>query len=332
MKLPDKSIKILFNRILGPLLFIWITWSIYKQIIRQPNLDESFGYIKEAINGKFAFQFLLIVVLMCCNWTVEARKWQVLMKPLQQISLWRSLKAVLTGLAFGLNTPNRVGEYGGRMMYVKEGLRISSVALTIIGSLSQLIVTLILGGAGLLIQHYRLAEISVDIELMPLWLQITEGIVFVMAAVLLLFYFRLDWMVRGLKLLKLRNKWLQYFEVLKNIHVTILLRVLSLSACRYLLFVYAYILLLEIMHVDIYAHDAFWLISILYLILALVPTIALLEVGLRGKAAIMLFQLSSTNVLGIYAASTGIWLINLVVPALAGSALVLGLKIFNTKR
>lgn len=317
---------------LGPLLFVGITWSIYKQVIRQPNLNESVGYIKEAINGKYLTEFLLIILLMCCNWTVEARKWQVLMKPLQRISLWRSLKAVLTGLAFGLNTPNRVGEYGGRMLYVKEGMRIPSVAVTVIGSLSQLIVTLVLGGAGLLIQHYRLTAISSGSKLMPLWLQITECCVFVTAAVLLLFYFRLGWLVKGLQVCKVRSKWLQYFEVLRTLPVTILLRVLSLSACRYLLFVYAYILLLQIMHVDMHAPDAFWLISILYLILALVPTIALLEVGLRGKAAIWLFQLGSTNVLGIYAASTGIWLINLVVPALAGSALVLGLKIFNTKR
>ena len=86
------------------------------------------------------------------------------------------------------------------------------------------------------------------------------------------------------------------------------------------------------MHVNIGVMDAFWLISILYLILALAPTIALLELGLRGQVAILLFGLYSENVLGIYAASTGVWLVNLILPALAGCLLITSLKIFNVRQ
>ncbi len=86
------------------------------------------------------------------------------------------------------------------------------------------------------------------------------------------------------------------------------------------------------MHVELQVANAFWLISVLYLILALVPTIALLEIGLRGQLGIMLFQIYSSNTVGIYAATTGIWLLNLVMPALAGSILAAGLKIFNTRK
>jgi len=332
MTLLNKSIKIFLNRILGPLLFIWLSYSIWKQIMQQPNLHESVGYIKSAVWGKDAWMFWLVIILMITNWVIEARKWQLLMAGLQKITLWRSFKSVLSGLAFALNTPNRIGEYGGRMLYVENGKRVKSVAITVVGSLSQLIITLLLGGIGLLVQKDQLQHASSTNELMQVWMNVLQWAVIILGTLFCIFYFRLGWLVKCCEVMKLRPKWLQYVYVLNDIDVTILLRVLGLSAIRYIVFVYQYILLLQIMHVSVKASDAFWLISLLYLILALVPTIALLELGLRGKVAILLFQMYSNNILGIYAASTGIWLVNLVLPALAGSLLVTGLKIFNVRQ
>jgi hypothetical protein len=59
---------------------------------------------------------------------------------------------------------------------------------------------------------------------------------------------------------------------------------------------------------------------------------ALLELGIRGEASILLFQTFSANTVGIYAASTGIWLVNLVLPSLAGGLLAIRHKIFNIKQ
>jgi hypothetical protein len=80
----------------------------------------------------------------------------------------------------------------------------------------------------------------------------------------------------------------------------------------------------------------FWLSAgltcIMFLAMAVVPTIALAELGLRGKLAVLLFGVASTNTLGIVLAASGIWLINLVVPALAGSLFILGIKLFRNKK
>ncbi|MFT3702806.1 MAG: lysylphosphatidylglycerol synthase domain-containing protein [Agriterribacter sp.] len=328
----NKNIKIFLNKVLGPLLFIWLSYSIYQQIISQADLNESIRYITEAVSGVQAWQFWLAILLMVFNWIIEARKWKVLMSPLQQISMWHSFKGVLAGLAFALSTPNRVGEYGGRMLYIEEGKRRKSVSITVIGSLSQLIITLLAGSIGLVLVKKDLVQSISSYDTMPVlanglqWIAITAGIV------LTVFYFRLDWLMKCCELIRLREKWLQYIRVSCELDVTILLRVLGLSAFRYAVFVYQYILLLQVMHVNLKVNDAFWIISILYLILALVPTIALLELGLRGKLAILLFQFFSNNILGIYAASTGIWLINLVLPAIAGSLLVAGIKFFNVRQ
>ena len=74
------------------------------------------------------------------------------------------------------------------------------------------------------------------------------------------------------------------------------------------------------------------MVSVLFLVLAMVPSIALAELGFRGKVSLQLFGLLSTNHIGIIAAAAGIWIINLIIPAIAGSILILGVRLFKNKK
>jgi len=66
-------------------------------------------------------------------------------------------------------------------------------------------------------------------------------------------------------------------------------------------------------------------------VLAIIPTFAIAELGLRGKVSLKLIGLFSTNSLGISIATATIWIINLVLPAIAGSLLILSIKIFKNR-
>jgi hypothetical protein len=65
--------------------------------------------------------------------------------------------------------------------------------------------------------------------------------------------------------------------------------------------------------------------------MAVLPTIAIAEIGLRGSVSLHFLGLLSDNTAGILAATVAIWLINLVLPAAIGSILLLGVKIFKDK-
>ena len=151
------------------------------------------------------------------------------------------------------------------------------------------------------------------------------------SAVSLLIFFRPGILIRFAEKLTSVDKFLAPVRVLESLHVRKLLRVLSLSAGRYVVFVFQSILMLQFLQVEIDTIMAFWLMSIIYLFLAIVPTIALAEIGIRGKISLLIIGLISSNELGIVAASTGIWLINLVIPALLGSLLILSVKIFDNR-
>lgn len=151
------------------------------------------------------------------------------------------------------------------------------------------------------------------------------------SAVFLLGYFRLSWLVRFLHGTPPLDKLARFFESVEGLPVRILLRVLGWSLLRYVVFVIQYILLLQSFDVVTGWVTAWWLISVLYLCLAIVPTIALAELGIRGALALSLFGLVSADALGILTASFSIWLINLVLPAIAGSIMMIGIRIFKTR-
>ena len=269
---------------------------------------------------------------MLFNWGIEARKWQVVMRVTQRISFLTSFKAIFSGTTLAFFTPNRMGEYIGRMLYIDQSKRIQSVSLTIVSSIAQLMITLVAGITGLLFIKYFIIKNAPGSASVILWLNIVLYLSVVAATILTVFYFRLSWLVRWIEKIPRIEKYCVHLKVLDDFNATILLRLLSLSMTRYLVFIAQYYLLFQVFGVAINGWQTFWAISVLFLILAMAPTIALItELGIRVKVSMELVQLFSTNTTGILAASLTVWIINLVIPALIGSLLILGIKIFKER-
>lgn len=328
----NKNIKRIFKYVLAPLLAGWLFYSLYQQIKSQPNLHQSIQLIKEAPFGAMAWKFWIVIMLAFVNWGLEARKWQVLLEPVQKINFLRAYKSVLSGLTLSLNTPNRMGEYGGRILYIKEGSRLKAISLSIAGSISQLIITLVLGCGGLVyLLYFQNTHTGPVMGLSVFWIKVLLLISSIITAILILFFFRLAWLIRFIEKIPASKRFIQYIKVLEEFTPKLLLRLLSLSFFRYLVFVLQYILLLQLLHVEIFWFDCFWIISILFLVLAIVPSFAIADLGIRGKFSTALLSLYSANIVGILGTTFGIWCINLFIPAFAGSILILGIKFFKEK-
>lgn len=270
---------------------------------------------------------------MLLNWGIEARKWQLLVKQVQALSIFQAFGSVLSGVAFAITTPNRIGEYGGRVLHIKMGNRIRVISLAMLGSISQLIITLVTGFTGLLyLKNLNILSTTASTHpLSGLWINIIVYGVLLVTVAIVLFYFRLSWMIRWLEKLPGKNKVIEYLKVLDGFKTSALIRLLSLSLFRYIVFVTQYLLLFDVFGVNIYWLQGFWIVSVLFLLLAIIPTFALAELGIRGKVSIFLLQNFSSNYAGIISCTLGIWVVNLVVPALIGSLLILGVKIFSNR-
>ena len=323
-----KSIKILFNWFLGPLIFILLSWSLYSKIVNQPDLANRWMQIKQSFHKPVLW---LAVLLVFVNWGIEGRKWQLLLRPLEKITFLNAFRSVLAGCSITMLTPNRVGEYGGRILYVSEDNRLDAIPLTILGSMSQLFITVLMGTAGILYLKMEGQEISL-FSFLPnyttdllLYLSISASVV------LILLYLRVSLLVKFLEKITFLKKVVAHIVLLNTFSRKQLLRILFLSFLRYTVFILQYILLLQALQVHIDFFTCFGLITIFYLIMAIAPTIGFTEIPIRASASVALLQLYSTNVIGIQAASFGIFIINLVLPAVAGSLLILGIKILKEK-
>jgi hypothetical protein len=330
----NKRLKIFLNYFLGPLLFIALSFSIYRHIVNQPDSKQAFLRIKASLYDEQGWKAILVIVLMLANWSCEAMKWRVLVGHIQRISFVTAFKAILSGLSVSLamNTPNGSGEYIGRILYVKQGNRLRAITLTLVGSISQLIVTMVLGTIGLFLLRDKFYNATSDTFHLSFHLfdAIAYGSV-AFTTFLVGVYFELSWLVKLLERIPFVKKYSFFIQKLEDFRWQELLKVLIISTIRYCVFVVQYLLLLQVFNVSIQIFTAFWLITIMFLALAVVPTIALAELGVRGRISIFLFGMYSTNTLGIVFTASAIWLINLVVPALAGSLFISGIKLFRNK-
>ncbi len=324
----NKNITIFINYFLGPSLFLWLCYSIYHQIQQQPNLAISWLHAKNALGTTKIFYLAGACLLMLLNWGLEAVKWKIAVAVMHPISFIQSFKAVLSGVSFSVTTPNRVGEYLGRMMYMPEGKRLKIIAITLIASFSQILITLFVGLIGFIVLKSYLTEAQL---ISTVWHRFIAAGLALSVSILTLLYFSLPRLENWLEGLLKHSRHLYLIQAVHLFHVQRLLALMLLSLTRYAVFAIQYVLVFRLFGVDVPVGTLFWVMSLVFLALAIIPSITLIEIGIRGEVCLQLVGLFTLNSLGILLTSLSVWFINLMIPAFAGSLLILGIKIFKRR-
>jgi hypothetical protein len=304
-------------------------FTVAQQLRKQPHWRESVHEMFLAVLGEQRWKLFVMFGLMAVNWTIESLKWKIALKPVQPIRFLQAFKAILAGTCIASFTPNRVGEYLGRMLYVDNGNKVLSVTSTILCSMSQMLVTLGAGTMGILLFSSLPFYFGIS-WITPSFFRIAAFLAGVGAVGLGLVYFRFDPLVRRL------NKWIRKNRIAislpENFQFLPLLRILLLSAVRYSVFLLQYFLLFSLFGIPLDPQQVFTGVSVMFVLMSIIPTLTFLtDLGFRWLAGIQIFQVYTTNTAGILAVSLGIWLINLIIPALIGSLLILRIKLFQNK-
>jgi hypothetical protein len=299
---------------------------IYRRIFLKENIDAIWNYYKEVFqleNNRFLF--CLVIILMFVNWSLESEKWRFLISKIEKISFQKSLKAIFTGVTVSIFTPNRVGEYAGRVFFLNKADRIKAVIITIISSAGQLLMTFIVGTVCLIPYVFRQYPEEIYIKWICCVLVIVFNILYIIIFININNFVSVVYKIRWLK------KARQYLKVLSYYSPRELSVVLGFSVVRYFVFSIQFLILLRILHVHINLFLAMESIGLIFLSLAVIPTFALSELGVRGSVAIYFLSKFSSNELGIITASFTLWFINLVIPALIGSCFIFGARIIKQK-
>lgn len=262
-----------------------------------------------------------LLALMLLNWGLEAWKWHGLMRPVQRIGYGRAFAATVAGTAIGLITPNRVGEFAGRVLFLEPGHRIQGGFATLLGSIAQFVVTLLVGGLVLGMGLWTPLEPGpVHVWRVVPWCALLIGL----AAVFL--YFSPKAFARLLPAIPGLRRYERQAHVLETFTTAQLVRVFLLSLARYAVFTAQFCIVLAVL-AQVSPQAGLRAVPVVFLLTTLVPTMALTELGVRGSVALALIP---GDAAGVLASTVLIWTINLAVPALLGAVLLLLARIRAT--
>lgn len=255
-----------------------------------------------------------VIILMFANWGLEALKWKFVIRKTEKIDFLKAFRLTLTGITMGLLTPNRIGEIPARALLLRSDSFKEITLKTSVSSFSQVVITFLVGGIGLLFTYqYYCSQIS-------FFLLIT--LVLLGIGIVLLLYFKLNKLAPlfdKFKLLRTEN----LVKALKGFSFSELLKLLLFSLIRYLVFFFQYWLVLKAFGVELITIFDVFLIPVCFLLSSSIPTILISEIGVRGSVALFIYGFISDLGVQIVLASVLLWIINVSIPALLG---LFGLK------
>lgn len=295
---------------------------IYKQVIFKENFNDVVRDAKHLATDKNSILLLIsTVVLMIFNWGIESLKWKFIVSKISPVTFIQAFNAVLSGVTISFFTPNRLGEFAGRVLHMPEESRIKATLATFIGNTAQLIATVIFGTLATTFSLEAFFELNHQL------IFVINISILVIDVFLIVLFFRVSKLDSTLQKIKWMNKFALQTHAFAEYSKFELLKMLILSGIRYMIFATQYVILLKMLNVGGYWFNLYIPVAIVFLTITIVPTIALTELTVRGSVAVSIISLFSNNTLGILEASFLIWFINLVIPAIAGSFTLLSLKL-----
>lgn len=306
MKLP-KGI----SRVLKWVLFSGaVTFLIYR--VKEQSEDIPFGSL-----SVFIWPLVAAIALVPVNWGFEILKWKILTASFSPQTSGQATKAVLTGVFFGLFTPNRLGDVAGKVAALPKDKRPDGSYAFVIGSMAQAMATMLAASVALPLAAGWFAPplrhlLSFLLIAMPCALMVLAWI-----------YIRC----------KVPSRWLKWFfpsfepeKHSRPVPKTQAL-VFLFSALRYAVFSTQFVLCLLAFQTPIEVFEVWILIAVVYLFSSFVPSAVLGELGIRESVALVLIApiAGPGSELQVVLATFSLWIINLMLPGLAGAFLFFGM-------
>jgi len=297
---------------------------IYHRVLEKDDNLIKFEKLMAGITRqKVIVTLTFIVLLMIVNWVLEALKWWHLTRVLAPMSVWRAIEAVFCGLTWAIFTPNRIGEYGGRVMFLPNRKRIHGVFAMAVGSFGQNVITNVLGAGASV--WFLFTFIHLNIWLMALITAVAIGFMVIM----LVFYFHIGWMVSLLNRISFLKKFHRFFDIMGAYKFAELLNIMWFCLARFFVFTFQYYLIIHLLIPQISILQMSLIMFVFFFVQSALPSLDLLDIGVRNITAGFLFAYVTNQSIAILAAISFIYVTNMIIPAILGSVFVFKLKFFD---
>jgi hypothetical protein len=295
------------------------SYFIYNKLLNNSNLE--FNVFIDFLIKNHVFSSKNVIILLfltILNWFFEILKWQHLVSFIKKISFSESAKQSLAAHTASLFTPNRIGDYGAKTVYYAKKFRKRILLLNLLGNITQMSVTLILGITGFII---FVNKYDVDISF------------YKASRFLIMIVIVGGFAVFGITQKKHKIKGFSIDSIqtfLKQVKISKHVITFLISLVRYAIFSFQFYFLLQIFGVNVSYYNAMIVITSMYLLSSIIPTIFIFDVIVKGSIALYLFDIVRVNELTILSITTLMWILNFVLPSLFGSFYVLNFNYYKS--
>lgn len=276
--------------------FVYSEKERFSQILVNPNLEWRW--------------VALSALLLSINIGMEALKWFLVIRIFDpSIRYGTAYQAILTGSASAFITPQKIGDYIGRLLYLNPENRTSAVIATLLDRFAQLGATLIFASLACFYFGFSFFPYTFFLLLATLIFHVFLWSMPISFSYLALFF-------RQINFIK---------DVLTKIPFSLLIITSLLSIIRFAVFLVQYILIFKAfgtLHEDLWA-----LCCLTFFVKSFVPSLAFSELGIREGVALWVFgHLSDIHSVVVFQVTFILFVINTLIPAGLGAWLIKNLK------
>ncbi|MCS7005324.1 MAG: lysylphosphatidylglycerol synthase domain-containing protein [Cytophagales bacterium] len=313
---------LLFSKLL---LLIAIIIIAFGYLSGNPKFEQSFFELFQ--NTLFNFQNLptifLLIIMSVLNWSLEALKWQLLIKYLHSINFREAMQGVLSGVSFSFIGLSHVGHFAGRIWHLPAEIRTRAAGVFLTANYPQALCSYTFGYLALVFWLY-------EFQGFPLW-GVFLGFIFIFVGFLvgLAIYFKLKeisvFFLKAIHLLPstIKQSASRFFQELSFGSKHVKLLVLGYSLARYFTFVFQFCYILYLFNIESPFSHVLEGVMLIYWVKSSLPSVSFLsDLGIREISAYLFFKDMGAPEEAILGATLFTWSINVLLPACLGALLI----------
>ncbi len=318
--------KKLFSYLLKIAIVVFAFSFIYAKLRSNHDLKEFLLLLQNIPAAEIIAILTVVSLLMLINYTLEAIKWRRLLRSIERLSVWKAITSVFCGLTLAIFTPNRLGEYGGRVFFLSPKRRIIGLIAMAVGNIGQMVLTNVFGAIAICIFVYRFEMLDTALFMALCAFATIYSLFF------LVLYFNIKWLNGILLSIKWTRKYHRFFKVLARYKKRELLNILLLCLSRYVIFSSQYFIMFMWLIPALHGQDILMMVCILFFVQSALPSLDLFDIGIRSVTALFFFKYVTDKDATVVACTASIWLLNIIIPAILGSYFVFKLNFFGNPK
>lgn len=270
------------------------------------------------INDNWGFLVTIQVILWGINISLESFRWKYLLSSFSGYSFFDSLKMVIVSFAAGGATPMKIGEHGGKIVYMKKDDHATGIMASLYGSYLNSAVLLLIAAftVPFLLTYKKIT--------LPISAGFSKTVLILLIFIFLtVSYFLVIFLFKQIKKKISNTGWAVKTEFFENFKLKRALPLFFMTLLRIMTYNVQLYIWFRFFNISCPVSTFFLLSPAYFAIITLIPAIFLLDLGIRGSVGLFLFLSLCGNTAAVISAIFSLWFINVAIPVLWGSLLLL---------